>query len=336
MLEKIINDVSKFLSVSLLSASLAISGCATYLPMNQNTKRKGEIIPQSLQNKMQVLKYDSLERTLKDSCDDYSEFKNSLLSCGNVVAEFESIESKICSKKNTWVIMYPILGGEDLLLVGHIARNIFARQGINSAILIRKGLLLPEDGPYRPLKSDGSNIKSFEEYNYDATRDTLRILDYLKTAGMKEFGLLGFSLGGMQAAGTAPFVPESKINIFVMSGADVGEIVMNSQEYPVMQYKKHLIDKYGNAQEARIALSKIETDLLKTAKYIDTSVCRMVITTKDTVVPSRCQWLLHDLLGKPAALVVPSNHYTVALHYFELKRFIVKELNNAFEFNKTD
>lgn len=336
MLEKIINDVSKFLSISLLSASLVISGCATYLPMNQNTKRKKEALPVNLQNKMQVSKYDSLERTLKDSCDDYDEFKNSLFYGTNVVAEFESIESKVCNKKSTWVIMYPILGGEDLLLVGHIARNIFAQQGINSAILIRKGLLLPEEGPYRPLKSDGSNIKSFEEYNYDATRDTLRILDYLKTQGMQEFGLLGFSLGGMQAAGTAAFVPDSKINIFVMSGADVGEIIMNSQEYPVMQYKKHLIDKYGSVQDARIALSKLETDLLKTAKYVDTSVCRMVITTKDTVVPSRCQWLLHDLLGKPAALVVPSNHYTIALHYFELKNFIVEELNNAFDLNKQD
>src|SRR3989344_660227 len=335
MLEGLIRNLPKFLPVSLLSVSLTVSGCAAYLPMNQNNARKGEPIPEILKNKMIVSKHDSFERVFKGSNNDFDEYKMSLTLDNAVIAEFESIESKIGRNKNNWVIMYPILGGEDLLLVGYIARNVFAPEGINSAILIRKGLLFPEDGAYRPLKQIGANsrIKSFEEYNYDSARDTLRIIDYLKTAGMQEFGLLGFSLGGMQAAGAAPFVPESKINIFVMSGADIGEIIMNSDEWPVQQYKKYLIETYGDSQEARIALSKVDTDLLKTARYVDTKTCRMIITTKDSVVPSRCQWLLHDLLGQPTALIVPSNHYTLALHYFSVENFIVEELNSAFELN---
>lgn len=331
MLEKILNSLTKNTAAILLSASLATAaGCTTYLPINQQSARKAEPMPKYVYEHAAIANVDSATKKLKHSNEYYEEYTVSLLTKGEIVAQFESIESKVCGKKNSWVIMYPILGGDDLLVVGNMARNVLAEKGINSAILLRKGKLIGR-APYRPLKSEDPSIVDFEDYQYDAVKDTFRILQYLKKQDMKEFGLLGFSLGGMQVAGAAGFLPESKVNIMVMAGGDLSDIIMNSTEDRVEDYKQYLVNFYHGEDKAKKALSELETEPLKFAKYLSTAKARMIITTCDDVVPTRCQWELYRALGGPKTMTVLAGHYTIALYYSQVKNFILDEVQHAFE-----
>lgn len=317
--------LEKIIATTALATSVSLTGCTTYLPMNQQTSRKAQQLPQTIKTET----IDTVVRELKEKNCDYDEYTTKLLSQGKIQTTFQSIEAKQNTGK--WIIMYPILGGEDLLIVGHIARNVFAERGINSAILLRKELLIPYETKYRPLKSDNPAITDFEDYQHKVLKDTLRILKYLQAQGMKKLGLMGISLGAMQTAGIAPFVPESRINIIIMGGGDIAEIMINSTEGIVQEYKQNLLKEYGSEEKLRQEISTIKIEPLKLAKYVSTEKTRMVITTKDTVVPTKNQWQLYKALGGPTTLLVPTGHYSLILCYFQVRNFVVSEIEKEFD-----
>lgn len=332
MLEKIIRKLSNKAAPYVLAFSSLLAGCTSYVPMNSDLERKLAQFPEPAIKKIRGESYDAFTKVLIDDECDYKEYMVSLSLNGKAVTEFHTVESKSDNKTGNWMILYPILGGDDLLLIDHIGQAVLSKYGINSVLVLRKDLLFPEKR-FRPLKSQNSDDDSIENYAQEVVKDTARIVHYLENNGMHQFGFLGISYGGMQIVGTAPFFPESKINLVVMSGGDLPEILMNSTEEPVKKYKEFLLKEYRTEQSARQKISEINIEPLSSAKYIPTSKTRMIITSKDDVVPSRCQMLLYDALGKPTALFVPSNHYSLFFWYFPVRSFIVDEITNAFEKN---
>lgn len=329
MFDNVSNRVKKSAGAYFLSGVLAVVGCTEYIPMDVKTARAEKKRPAAVEEIVRGDWCDGSIRTQgKNGCS-YGEYSVELLKNGMVETELVTIESAVKNSKD-WVILYPILGGQNLLIVGYIARNVFAPEGINSAILLRKEFLIPYETKYRTLKSDNPNIIDFDDYNRSVVKDTRRVVEYLKGRGVKNLGLMGISLGGIQVAGCAAFVPESKINIVIMGGGNLAELVMNSQEGIVVDYKNKLIQEYGSETNVRDALSKLASEPLHFAPYLRTDKMRMVITTKDDVVQTRCQWLLYEALGRPTTLTVKANHYWLFVHYCRVKDFIVEEIKKSF------
>lgn len=333
MLEKLLKKCTAHFAPYALAFSMFSAGCTNYVPLNSDLERKVEQFPEPLIKKVRSASYDSFTKVLIDDDCDYKEYKVSLSLDGKTVTEFHTVESKHDNGKGNWVVLYPILGGDNLVLIDHIGESVLPKHGVNSVLFLRKEELFP-DSKFRPLKSDDPDVVDFEEYMQEVVKDTGRIVNYLKDNGMKEFGFMGISYGGMQVAGTAPFFPESKINMIVMGGGDIPDILMNSTETPIRNYKDFLLKEYGNEQSARRKISEVNIDPLSFAKYVPANKMRMVIATKDKVVPSRCQLLLYDALGKPTSLFVPSDHYTLFFWYFPVRSFIVDEITGAFSNGK--
>ncbi|MBI4142033.1 hypothetical protein HY484_03860 [Candidatus Woesearchaeota archaeon] len=325
MLEKIVGRIC-------VASSLFFAGCTTYRPMNNETARSAVEFPDAVKKKYLSASFDGWKKDFVASAGDYVEYNVKLFSNRSEVASFQTIESRI-GNNDKWIVMYPILGGDDLELPGFIARHVLADEGISTAVILRKEELMYESIPPRPLQSDDKNVVDVEDYVQNALFDTVRVIKYLRVSGMKDFGFMGISLGGMQVIGTAALFPESKINIMMMAGGNVEEIVMNSSERPVKAYREYWVNELGE-EVFRANLKKIKIDPLLIAKYVPTDKVRMVITTKDDAVPTKCQFELYDALGKPESLLVPSNHYTLVLYYFQTACFVEREVNEAFGLNK--
>lgn len=319
------------LIAAVLTAVLSV-GCTTHRPMNSETARPAVEFPDAITKKYAASSFDGWKKDFVTSTQDYVEYRVKLFSNTTEVASFQTIESRI-SNNDQWIVMYPILGGDDLELPGFIAKHVFADQGISTAVILRKEELMCVDLPPRPLQSDDPNVVDFEDYVQNVLFDTVRVIKYLKASGMKDFGFMGISLGGMQVVGTAALFPESKINIMLMAGGNVEEIVMKSTETPVKAYRDYWVKELGE-EIFRANLKKLKIDPLLIAKYVPTHKMRMVITTKDDVVPTTCQWELYHALGQPECLLVPSNHYTLILYYFQAAGFVEREAKEAFSVNK--
>lgn len=328
MLEKLVN---KLIPTVALTGLLSLSACTIYKPMNPELSRPAKEFPAVTKKRFSAEPYTGVVRELIEEDNDYDEYYVALTSGDKKLTEFHAIESKVGNGKHNWIILYPILGGDDLLLIGYIAREVLSAHGISTVAVMRKELLIPDEEPYRPLRSDDPNVVDFEDYVKNAAKDTVRILEYLKSKDMRKFGLMGISYGAMQAVGIAPFVPDAKVIMLLMGGGDLGEIIMNSTEEPVTRYRKYLLEEYGGEKNLRKTIDELKLDPVLSAPYIPTDKVRMIVTTKDDVVPSRCQLLLYEELGKPTALFVPSNHYTAILYYFQIRNCIVDELKKAFE-----
>lgn len=323
MLERLLAPVF----VAVLSA-----GCTTHRPMNNETARPAVEFPEAIKKKYAAASFDSWKKDFVSSTRDYIEYRVKLFSNNAEVASFETIESKV-GNNDQWIIMYPILGGDDLELPGFIARHVLADQGISTAVILRKEELMCVDLPPRPLQSDDPNTVDVEDYVQNALFDTSRTIKYLKASGMKDFGFMGISLGGMQVVGTAAVFPESKINIMLMAGGNVEDIVMKSTETPVKAYRDYWVKELGE-DTFRANLKKLKIDPLNLAKFVPTDKVRMIITTQDDAVPTGCQWALYHALGQPEALEVPSNHYTLILYYFQAAGFVEREVKEAFGLSK--
>ena len=321
MLEKLVVGMG-------VAASLFFASCTTYRPMNVETARPGVEFPEAVKKRYAIASFDAWKEDFVSSTRDYAEYHVKLFSNNAEVSSFQTIESRV-GNNDKWIVMYPILGGDDLELPGFIARYIFADDGISTAIVLRKEMLVTEEGPHRPLHSDDASVVDVEDYMQKSLVDTARVIKYLKASGMKDFGFMGISLGGMQVVGTAAVFPESKINIMLMAGGNVEDIVMNSTEKPVRVYRDYWVRELGE-DKFREGLRKLRVEPLAFAKYVSTDKVRMVITTKDDAVPTKCQFTLYDALGQPECLLVPSNHYTLIIYLFQTAGFVTREINEAF------
>lgn len=315
-------------TVMAVVASIGLSGCATDRPMNTETARPAVAFPDTARQKYERTSFDEWKKEFVKSTRDYVEYKVTLFSNKEAVTAFQTIESRV-GNNDQWMVMYPILGGDDIELPGFIARNVLADIGISTAVILRNEELMCVDLPPRPLQCDDPKVVDVEDYMQNALFDTSRAIKYLKASGMTDFGFMGVSLGGMQVVGTAAVFPESKINIMLMAGGNVEEIVMKSTERPVEAYRTHWVKEVGE-DNFRAALKKLKIDPLLLAKYVATDKTRMIVTTSDDVVPTECQWALYHALGQPESLIVPSNHYTLVLYYPWAACFVEREVKEAF------
>lgn len=210
------------------------------------------------------------------------------------------------------ILCTPILGGDGALERG-VARS-FAEAGFHAVLVRREGRLF-KDKPTLPLLSERFTRM---------IRDRSLVLDWLERrpeVDASRIGAFGISMGGIVTAALTPLEPRIHSAVMVMAGGDVGRIILETEERPIVAYREHLRRLHGwdDGRLLRELRGAIAVDPLELARYLEPERVLCIISEYDDIVPTAQQRKLWAALGGPEAVLVPSGHYS-AIAFLPLLR----------------
>lgn len=203
------------------------------------------------------------------------------------------------------VVITPIMGGTDELPL-LIARAL-ARRGIHGAVVLRAETLL--DG--------AADEARLERVLRTAIIDRRRALDWLEVQADVDparLGALGVSLGGVTTALFAAVEPRVRASVIALAGGDLPDVIARSAEPRVARYvRERLAAGVTDAADLRRRIGvAVPSDPLALARHVDARRTLVLMARWDDVVPSDAQRRLHEALGRPASLELPTGHYSAA------------------------
>ena len=153
-----------------------------------------------------------------------------------------------------------------------------------------------------------------------ATSGVRASLDYAATLpeiDMNKVGGFGASLGGIRLAILMGVDPRIKSAFLTVAGGNIAEIMSFSQEGRVKPYREARMKKEDIANESEYhdklkPLSYIDPIFL--AKNIPTDKVFMLMSTKDTCVPTKNQIELLNALGNPEHRYIDYTHTKAAAY----------------------
>lgn len=203
------------------------------------------------------------------------------------------------------VIVFPILAGSHLVSQG-LARALLAR-GYAVARLERRPLELESaDDPVEV-------IAAFES----AVTEARRLLGWLETrpeVDSERLATAGVSLGGIMAATLMGMEPERvRAGFFAMSGGGLPELLYDSTELPVRDFRDRLREREGledrGAFIERIRPVSAAVDPLSWSGRIVPDRVLLVSGRFDRVMPAERTRALWEALGRPEWIKLPVGHY---------------------------
>jgi dienelactone hydrolase len=161
-----------------------------------------------------------------------------------------------------------------------------------------------------------------------ATSGARAMLDFASTlpeVDMTKVGGFGASLGGIRLAILMGVEPRIKTAFLAVTGGNISEVMSFSQEGRVKPYREARMRIEGIANESEFhdrlkPLSFIDPVFL--AKNIPTDKIFMLMSTKDTCVPTKNQIELLNALGNPEHRYVEYPHMTAAASALFMKKEI--------------
>ena len=146
-----------------------------------------------------------------------------------------------------------------------------------------------------------------------------RVLDWIgeqSNLDQNRIGVLGMSLGGFNALYLAAIDERVAAVIPGLAGVDLPYVLTHSRERRV----KAAVDRVtaqlsisGDELESRLR-EQIQTRVSDLAPHLDASRIQMVVASFDRAIPIEKQRALHQALGRPEIIEVPTGHRTAALY----------------------
>lgn len=204
------------------------------------------------------------------------------------------------------VVAFEILDGPHDVSEG-LAKALVNR-GYAVARLERRALDLPHQ----------NNPDVVRERLREGVIDARRLLDWLVThpkVDATRLAAAGVSIGSIQALLLAACDPRIRGGFYLMTGGNVPEILYDSSETPVRDFRDRIMAARGwKTREDWIAGVRPLTepvDPLTYAAYLDPHDQMIASGRLDTVIPSRYAQQLWQALGEPRWYKLPCGHYTV-------------------------
>jgi dienelactone hydrolase len=204
------------------------------------------------------------------------------------------------------VLALPITGGVDFS-VESFAR-VFASHGFHVAIVYNRGRRFEK----------ARTAEEVEEYFRQIVLDNRLVLDWMvrqPEVDPNRLGCLGISLGGIKAALVAGADPRIRAAALCLAGGSLADIAVASKERSL----RKCIDQWVASGVPRRAIheelsTKVVTDPLRLAPYIDARSTLMFIAVLDQSVPRSCGERLRRAIGGPETVYLPTGHYTGFLY----------------------
>ncbi len=196
--------------------------------------------------------------------------------------KLQSYSPKATTKKNTILLIIPPTGGMNFIDKSYARK--FARQGIETKILKHWS----NDDEYNVELSIHTRFYSRAQNAIDLIMD--KYPDH-------NFWVLGTSVGGLH--GTIATARHSRITkaLFIVSGADIADIILNSNQEVLVEAKKIRFKKfkYKDDQEYLENLRKVIPFEVQNLPTPQKTKVGLIISTNDETVPTKNQLLLESL-----------------------------------------
>jgi hypothetical protein len=210
------------------------------------------------------------------------------------------------------IIINPISGG-NYELERVIARDLI-RHGYHTIVVFRP--------PPAEVDWLGGDFQSLEGELRSSVASRRRLVDWLETRpeiDTTRIGVHGTSLGGILTVLHAAADRRIAASVVLMAGGGLPELLCRSTEPEPRRFARaHGVPPAASADDLaafeKLARPVLKTDPCLLAKFIEPSSIFMAITRRDQSVPSELQWRLHEALGRPTALSLPSGHYSAAIY----------------------
>ena len=214
------------------------------------------------------------------------------------------------------ILVLPILNGQK-----HIVRpfaTYFARHGYAAVIV--------DNVQRETLLDDLADPEA-------AIRQTIlrhrRVLDWIAAQpelDANRIAVFGASLGGFNALFLAAADERVRAVAPALVAGDLPFVLSRSEEHRIRDAVTDTRDKLGldEAEMQEFLASKIETDPLDLAPYMNAERVLMVLARHDKSVPYEKQLELREAMGNPAAITLPTGHNTAALYIFYLRKRVLR------------
>jgi dienelactone hydrolase len=213
------------------------------------------------------------------------------------------------------VVLLPVFNGH--LKIPRFFARYFANQGW-AAVVVTRGRD-PLDALTAPEEAVRANLQAYH-----------RVLDWVELepeVDATRIGVLGVSLGAMDAVMLTALDRRVNSLVIAMAGGDLSYLLANTQYRPVARTIDDMAAALGTSREALGAKldAAIKLDPLAVAPYIDAERVFMVLTRNDAIIPFEAQQELRATMGSPEAMYLVTGHRTSVV-------FFPKVRNAAFEF----
>jgi dienelactone hydrolase len=147
-----------------------------------------------------------------------------------------------------------------------------------------------------------------------------RVLDWVEQEPQVDatrIGVLGVSLGAMDAVMLTAFDQRVHSLVIAMAGGDLSYLLANTNYRPVARTIDGMAADLGTSREALGAEldAAIKLDPLAVAPYIDAERVFMVLTRTDAIIPFEAQQQLRATMGSPEALYLLTGHRTSVVFF---------------------
>jgi dienelactone hydrolase len=213
------------------------------------------------------------------------------------------------------IVLLPVFNGQ--LAIPRFFARYFANQGW-AAVVVTRGRD-PLDALKAPADTVEGNLRAYQ-----------RVLDWVEQEpelDARRIGLLGVSLGAMDAVMLAALDPRVHSLVIAMAGGDLSYVLANTNHRRVSRTIENMAEDLGTSREAVGAKldAAIKLDPLALAPYVDAEGVFMVLTRTDAIIPFEAQEQLRTTMGSPEALYLVTGHRPSVV-------FFPKMRNAAFEF----
>jgi dienelactone hydrolase len=213
------------------------------------------------------------------------------------------------------IVLLPVFNGQ--LTIPRFFARYFANQGW-AAVVVTRGRD-PLDALTAPTGAVAGNLQAYS-----------RVLDWIEhepELDRQRIGVLGVSLGAMDAVMLAALDRRVNSLVIAMAGGDLSYVLANTNHRRVSRTMDDLAEDLGTSREAVGAKldAAIKLDPLALAPYVDAERVFMVLTRTDAIIPFEAQEELRATMGSPEALYLVTGHRPSVV-------FFPKMRNAAFEF----
>jgi dienelactone hydrolase len=213
------------------------------------------------------------------------------------------------------VVLLPIFNGQ--LKIPRFFARYFANQGW-AAVVVTRGRN-PLDALTAPANAVRGNLQDYH-----------RVLDWVELEpelDPSRIGVLGVSLGAMDAVMLTALDPRVNSLVIAMAGGDLSYLLANTNYRRVVRMIDGMAAELGTSREAIGAKldAAIKLDPLAVAPYVDAERVFMILTRTDAIIPFEAQEQLRETMGSPESLYLMTGHRPSVVYFPKVR-------NAAFEF----
>jgi dienelactone hydrolase len=222
------------------------------------------------------------------------------------------------------VVLLPVFNGQ--LMIPRFFARYFANQGW-AAVVVTRGRN-PLDALTAPESAVQGNLQDYH-----------RVLDWVEVEpelDATRIGVLGVSLGAMDAVMLAALDQRVNSLVIAMAGGDLSYLLANTNYRRVVRTIDGMAEDLGTSREALGAKldAAIKLDPLALAPYVDAERVFMVLTRTDAIIPFEAQEQLRETMGSPEALYLMTGHRPSVVFFPKMRSAAYEFFERRFELHR--